>query len=386
MTSITLTKTWGLPDLYELSTAGNIKTWGITVVNRGETADIITHFGIYGGKLQETSDTIRAGKNEGRANETTVFEQAMSEATSKWEKKKKKGYVETLEGAQAGELDELITGGIEPMLALVYAKQGHKITYPAYVQPKLDGMRCIAIKKGDSVTLWSRSRKPINSCPHIEEAIAIQFAGQDIILDGELYNHALKDEFEMLMSAAKKSKPSITSFQVQYHIYDVVSDEPFIERLQHIGELHKDHGYDPILIPVDTVPVPDEVAMYKLFKRFLDGGYEGLIIRNTDGLYENKRSVNLQKVKEFDDAEFLIVGVNEGRGKLQGTLGAFTCETIDGTRFDVKMMGNQEENAKYLNGDASLWYRRYLTVQYQGITNRNGVPRFPVGVRIREAE
>ena len=115
------------PQLYELSTTGKIKVWSIKAVDNGATSDVVTSFGAKDGKLQVTSDTIKEGKNIGKANETSVFQQACAEAQSKWEKKKKSGYVETLKAAKAGEVDAIITGGIEPMLAHSYSKSGDKI-------------------------------------------------------------------------------------------------------------------------------------------------------------------------------------------------------------------------------------------------------------------
>ena len=372
-----------LPLLYELSTAGRVKTWSIAVFDRGETSDMVTRFGVLGGKIQETTDTIRGGKNEGRANETTAYEQAQSEAASKWEKKKKKGYVESIEGAEAGELDTaLILGGVVPMLAETYAKKADKIVFPAFIQPKLDGMRCIAIKNGDDVTLWSRSRKPIDTCAHIVAAIKVHYEDQDVILDGELYSHDLSDAFGKIMSSARGDSAENPSSNLQYHIYDTVAEGSFAQRWR---ALDKEFPIDGALRAVQTYGVEDDAEMRDLFKLFLEDGYEGLIIRNADAPYQNRRTPDLQKVKTFDDAEFLIIGVKEGRGRLQGTLGTFTCQTSDGTVFDAKMTGNQEDNGKYLT-DSTLWTGKMLTVQYQGLTDKNNVPRFPVGLRIREAE
>lgn len=368
-----------LPKLYELSTAGNIKVWEIKVVPNDSTSDIVTSFGILNGKMQVTSDTISCGKNINRSNKTNHFEQALSEAESKWSKKKKKGYVESIKAASANEVDALITGGIEPMLAHSYSKSGDKITYPAYSQPKLDGIRCIAIKKGQEVTLWTRTRKPINSCPHIIQAIKENFQNQDITLDGELYNHELKSNFEKIVHAVKRDEPTEASALIQYHIYDVVSDGNFSTRIKTIKELSLP------LVQVPTDEVEDSTQMHKHFQNYKSQGYEGLMVRVKDSLYENKRSYHLQKVKEFDDAEFLIVNAVEGRGKLQGTLGTLTCVTAQGTTFDVKLTGNQEENAKYLN-DPTLWEGKFLTVQYQGLTEKSSLPRFPVGLRIRVPE
>lgn len=375
--SVNITKV--LPKLYELSTTGNIKVWEIKVLQNDSTSDIVTSFGILNGKMQETSDTISSGKNINRSNKTTHFEQALSEAESKWSKKKKKGYVESISAASANEVDALITGGVEPMLAHSYSKSGDKITYPAYSQPKLDGIRCVAIKKGDKVTLWTRTRKPINSCPHIIQAIKENFQNQDITLDGELYNHELKSNFEKIVHAVKRDEPTEASALIQYHIYDVISAGSFSNRIKTILDLTLP------LVQVPTNEVQDSTQMHAHFQNYKSQGYEGLMVRVKDSLYENKRSYNLQKVKEFDDAEYLIVNAVEGRGKLQGTLGTFTCVTAQGNTFDVKLTGNQEANAKYLNNPA-LWEGKFLTVQYQGLTEKSSLPRFPVGLRIRVPE
>ncbi len=372
------------PVLYKKSTQGKIELWGVEVENMGDgTARVLSTYGEVGGKMQTTFDTIREGKNIGKKNETTVIEQAFSEAESKWEKKKKKGYVETLKDAEAGKVDALIEGGIEPMLAQTFEKHADKIVYPCLAQPKLDGIRCIAIKKGQDVTLWSRTRKRITSCPHIEKSIAFHFARfENITLDGELYNHDLKSDFEKIVSAVRKEDPSPESEKVQYHIYDVVIDGTNLQRARWLtlNALWSDR--EPLRL-VKTEGIRTEADIAPLFKEYRKAGYEGLMLRNNSAPYENKRSYNLQKVKEFDDAEFEIVGVVEGKGKLQGLLGAFLCKTQEGTEFEVKMTGNQEETKKFLN-DSSLWKGKLLTVQYQGLTGKNKVPRFPVGLRLRE--
>lgn len=371
------------PVLYKKSTQGKIELWGVEIEDMGDgTARVLSTYGEVGGKMQTTFDTIREGKNLGKKNETTVIEQAYSEAKSKWEKKKKKGYVENPKDAEAGKVDDLIEGGIEPMLAQTFEKHSDKIVYPCLAQPKLDGIRCIAIKKGHNVTLWSRTRKRITSCPHIEKSIAFHFARfENLILDGELYNHDLKSDFEKIVSAVRKENPSPESERVQYHIYDVVLDGTNLQRARWLtlNALWSDR--EPLRL-VKTEGIRTEADISTLFKEYRKAGYEGLMLRNNNAPYENKRSYNLQKVKEFDDAEFEIVGVVEGKGKLQGLLGAFLCKTQDGTEFEVKMTGNQEETKKFLN-DSSLWKGKLLTVQYQGLTGKNKVPRFPVGLRLR---
>jgi DNA ligase-1 len=375
--------------LYKKSSTGKIEQWEIEV---GPATDgigstgcgvITTRFGEVGGKIQTTTDTIKSGKNIGKKNETTPFQQAQAEAQSKFEKKLKSGYVRTIEEATAGIVDSLIEGGIDPMLAHSYDKSGDKIRFPCAAQPKLDGIRCIAIKKKDSVTLWTRKRKPITSCPHIIEHIKESFSGYGI-LDGELYNHDLKADFEKITSVVRKEEPSEDSLLVQFHIYDGFPFDgeklTFEQRNLYLGDNVEETEY---LRLVGTYGVSDEIGVSAIFEHCRERGYEGAMLRNQHGPYENKRSYHLQKVKEFEDAEFEIVGVEEGRGKLAGLVGAFVCKTDDGTEFRVKPSGDQSATADYLQNPDKV-IGRLLTVQFQGLTGTNKVPRFPVGLRIRE--
>lgn len=371
------------PTLFKKSSQGKIEQWTIEVDANStfSPAVIKTTYGEVGGKMQETTDTIKEGKNVGKKNETTPLTQAIAEAQSKWEKKCKSGYVDSIAKAEVGDLDEtFVEGGIVPMLAHSYDKSGHKIVFPAAVQPKLDGIRCIAIKSGPSVTLWTRTRKPINSCPHIVEAIKENFSG-DLVLDGELYNHDYKKDFEKIVSAVRKDEPTEESKLVQYHIYDQVLGGPFKLRYTYLG-LDFDHESEHLKL-VLTDEISDETLVPATAAKFIAEGYEGAMLRNLHSPYENKRSYHLQKVKEFEDAEFEIVGVEEGRGKLQGLVGAFVCKTADGKEFKAKPAGDQEATKAYIQNPESV-IGRLLTVQFQGLTGANGVPRFPVGLRIRE--
>lgn len=376
------------PKLFKKSSLGKIEEWQIEVDANSShgPASIKTTYGELGGKLQETVDNIKEGKNIGKKNETTPLEQAVSEATSKWEKKVKSGYVDSVEKAEAGVIDSsFIEGGIVPMLAHSFAKSGEKIKYPCAVQPKLDGIRCIAVKDGDEVTLWTRTRKPITSCPHICSAIRDIFSGvSEITLDGELYNHDLKADFEKIVSAVRKESPSDESLRVQYHIYDIAREGSFKTR-SNVLECHldnQDDTHNAVLQLVPTNEVVIEGDVMERFDHYVGEGYEGVMLRNWESPYENKRSYNLQKVKEWEDAEFEITGVEEGRGKLQGLVGAFVCRTSGGEEFRAKPKGSQEATKDYIQNPDSV-IGKLLTVQYQGLT-KYGVPRFPVGLRVRE--
>lgn len=368
------------PKLFKKTKTGAIQEWEIKV----RDTEIGTRFGQVGGAIQETVDIIRSGKNSGRANATTADQQAFSEAKSKWEKQVKKGYVEKLEDAETGKTE---LGGVAPMLAHSFDKHEGKIKYPCFVQPKLDGTRCIAILEHGKCTLWTRTRKPITSCPHIVKALENLFPTGCFIWDGELYNHEYKSKFEELISLIRVEKPAEGHENIQYHIYDHVN---FIADFRtrtatvnsYIGR------YMPNLHPVFTMEVVDKTELLKIYDKFLDDGYEGAIVRNAEGMYISNRSHDLLKLKTFEDAEFKIIGVREGRGKLTGH-GIFICDpngnsSTKGNTFDVKLDG-ELGRLKEIWENKDKYIGKLLTVTYQGKT-AYGMPRFPVGRAIRDYE
>lgn len=369
-----------LPVLFKKTSTGALQFWEIRVAHKADHSVIRTRYGQFDGKIQETEDVVKEGKNVGKKNATTFVTQSEADAMSKFESKLKDGYVDSKAKAEAGEVDAIIEGGVEPMLAQGYDKHAAKITFPCLTQPKLDGIRCIAMIQNGTATLWTRSRKRITSCPHIEAELIRQLPNADIILDGELYNHDLKNDFEKIISAVRKDEPSEESKAVQYHIYDVVhaSDFQYRTNAVDVSVLNTES-----IRKVMTFWASDEEELQTYFKKFRDAGYEGAMARNAAGGYEQKRSYNLQKVKEFEDAEFEIVGVSEGKGKLRGNVGAFVCKTAAGDTFEAKPKGNQDQWKPYLV-DHSLWTGKLLVVQFQGLTNKNGVPRFPVGLRLKD--
>lgn len=387
------------PTLYKKTSTGAIQYWDIGVDSNAPTNTtfdisdldkygwfIVTQYGQVGTDFpQVTKDLISKGKNPGKKNETTAYQQAKKEAQAKWEKQKKKGYVETKEAAQNEELDELIEGGIVPMLAHKYSEQGHKLKYPVYTQPKLDGIRCVAIVKDGACTLWSRTRKPITSMPHIIQELEAVFENLDIILDGELYNHEMKSDFEKIVSLVRQEDPGEGYEMVQYHIYDTANEEAYVHRLGLLQNWLTDLDESSSLRLVDTEVVLNEDEVMDFFDKFRSQGYEGAMMRNRESKYVNKRSYDLLKVKEFNDGEFEIIGIEEGRGKLSGHVGSFVCKMDNGKQFLAKAKGATERLRDYFNTH-SLWKGRRLTVQYQGLTGKEGVPRFPVGIAIRDYE
>jgi DNA ligase-1 len=373
-----------LPTLYKRASDGSIQEWTIRVgTDTSGHGWIVTDYGKVGGKIQRTEDVVTEGKNVGRANETTAVEQAEAEALSKWEGKLKKGYVKTIEEAREGKTDALIVGGVAPMLAHPFAKYGHKIKFPALAQPKLDGHRCIAVYQNGEARLYSRTRKPITGLPHVcraIESLCRSIGATSGVFDGELYNHDYHDNFEDLTGFIRSQTPKPGSEVVQYWIYDLVNDSPQSARAEAIAAISEQSV--GALVAVPTIEVADEDEMVALFGEFMGQGYEGLMLRNLDGRYKiDGRSYDLQKVKLFQDAEYKLVHIESGRGKMQGKA-VFHCEVEPGKTFKCKLVGRLDDLEQYLN-EPDKWLGKMVTVQFQNLSS-DGIPRFPVALRFRQ--
>jgi len=220
---------------------------------------------------------------------------------------------------------------IKAMLAHKYNED--KADYPAYVQPKLDGVRCLFTAKG----AFSRANNQFMNVQHIEQALKPFFAkNPTAVLDGELYNHGLKDDFEKIISLVKKKKPTDNDIAeaaelVQYHVYDVASMTiaTYSIRLNFINDL----TYTYPICKVDTKVALDFDDALKIHKKNLKLGYEGSIYRSMNGKYKGTRSWDLMKFKDFHDDEATIIGYDLGQGKREGTLGKFIMMDDDGNKF-----------------------------------------------------
>lgn len=379
-------KTKEFPQLYKKNNEGKIQVWsiivaeGYTALKSKHFAKITTTFGELKGKQQSKEVYVMVGKNKGKKNQTDKVEQAIKDAEGKFNKKLKSGYVKSLKAAKEGKTDKIIKGGIIPMLALKFQDYADKITFPRIAQPKLDGERCVAVLKKGKVTLWTRTRKPILSCPHIIQQLELVLKGtKDCKIDGELYKHGLsREDLEVLMGAVRKQKPTAMSSQVEFHIYDVVFDdepsETFSDRLKFLTLLPDWFSHIKF---VDSFTVYSMKFVDKYFKQCLKDGYEGIMIRDMNAPYQFKRSKALLKYKPRDDDEFKIVDVEQGK---DGTV-VFRCVTKDKKTFGATKAGKKSENQKYLK-NKKKYIGKMLTVQYQGFTGE-GKPMFASALRIR---
>tara|TARA_R100000963_G_scaffold10164_1_gene7295 strand:+ start:141 stop:968 length:828 start_codon:yes stop_codon:yes gene_type:complete len=220
---------------------------------------------------------------------------------------------------------------IKPMLAQKADESKIDWKHIVYIQPKLDGVRCLFTKNG----AFSRSGKKFKNLAHIEKDLKSFFnKSPNTILDGELYNHDLRNNFEKIISLVRKQKPKKedrldASNLIQYHIYDVMQPKSYGLRY---GYLSKLKFYNEHIKLVDSLAVKNMTRARRRHQQFLDKGYEGSILR-LDKKYENKRSWYLMKLKDFKDSEARIIGWEEGKGKRKGTLGKWYMEDDKGVKF-----------------------------------------------------
>ena len=362
--------------LFGIAKSGSVYQWRIYVVhNEDDTGTINIERGLIDGKKHVTQDTVLTGKNLGKANATTAVGQAIFNAESKRNKKLDDGYDYTIEGSRA-KFNDLL----KPMLAQSYEKHAKKLVYPCYAQPKLDGIRCLARRTGDTVTLYSRKGKILDLVPHINEALlAVLNDGQ--CADGELYTHGW--DFQKIVSAIKKTNENTPG--IQYHIYDLPDmqdrSKSFVNRFNSFARGRIGTAAD-CLVSVETPLIRTQEALMAYEDQCHNDGYEGIMARNIQSQYLfGYRSKDLLKVKRFLDEEYEIVDFTHGTS-IELECIVFVCKTKDGQTFSVRPVGTHEERkTMYKNG--ATYVGKLLTVKYQELSN-DGVPRFPVGLHIRE--
>jgi len=368
-------KSTTFPMLYAKASNGKTKQWSIRVdVNDAGIATIIMESGYTDGKLAINQRLITDGKNIGKSNETTAEEQAVFDAQSKYNKK--------LDEAYSTDINAFKNQTVKlPMLALGYEKRKHDIKFPCFVQPKLDGIRCIAEISGGEVVYTSRKEKEFTTLAHLTKDIISMAKGIGSPLDGEIYVHE-ELTFQEVTAAVKKLRDNTA--KLKYYIYDIMNENmSFSERTSLLHTAFDGQDYSNLVL-VPTYEVNDEEEIKKYHEQFIQDGYEGIIIRNKDGKYKIKhRSKDLQKWKYFKDDEYEIVGGKEATGGDEGTV-IFRCKTATGDEFDVRPRGTRELRRKWLSEIENI-KGAMLTVRYQNLSD-DGIPRFPVGISIRDYE
>lgn len=407
---------FSLPTLYNTTIGTNrSKQWSISVIDNGdETFTIHTEHGVTGGKQVCHDTLIVEGKNKGKKNETTPQKQAILEAERDWAKKVKQGYRETQQQQQQTQTQtqqqQQTNEGkktkseqlLKPMLANEFDMDKDKsLSFPVFIQPKLDGVRCLIYKNNEGkIVFQSRQNTIYDDFDHLVqqlEHLMSQFLDQDgLVLDGELYTHGMP--FEQITSMVRSSKGKRKNIETLcYHVYDCFYSGdvnlsknlmPYCERYQVLKSAFGNTMY-PKLVLVETNVAnskKDIEDFHTYYTTHLENAYEGVMIRTPNGTYKQQgRSKDLQKYKKFMDEEFEVIGHHEGTGAHSGTP-IFECKSNvnkDKT-FSVTMQGTLENKRKMM-GNVTDYYGKMLIVKYQE-KSKEGIPRFPVGIGFRDYE
>ena len=281
----------------------------------------------------------------------------------------------------------------KPMLAYPVSDKPIDYNKPVFIQPKLDGVRCVIqaeftdVFKDMKVKAYSRTGKEWKNIDHILEDLVPFFDKYpNVILDGELYNHDLRDNFEKIISLVRKTKPTDedrleSAEMVQFHCYDTIMEHmSYDQRNEFINQAL-------MLIPsvhiVDTILMPTEVQAKDCHQDNLNQGYEGSIIRTNDA-YKCGRSWSLRKFKDFHDDEALLYDWVEGKGKRKGTIGKFMAIDEHGVSFGMPVM----DKFKYLQEnfeEMKTWVGKPATFTYFEKT-KAGSYRHPLFKAIRNYE
>jgi DNA ligase-1 len=388
------------PLIFGKDKSGKTRVWKATVFSfpasntqMCKAMSVIQH-GIYDGKSQLDTREYTEGKNIGKKNETTPLQQCMAEVEKKRkDKMEKEGYSDVFPGRESSAVYESssqqVARKIFPMLANKYepssaSRKRGGIVFPCFVQPKLDGLRCVVYLVNGTPTYQSRTGGIFTVLQHLDASVMeILSQKPTLVLDGELYTRQIP--FEELAGIIKKKTLTEADKQkircVQYHVYDlVIPDVPFRERFSALQRTIS--STNQYVTPVLTYLANEPAEFREKFGEYVAQGYEGIMLRNAEGLYqENYRSNDLMKYKEFFESEYKIVDFKEAVGRDAGTV-IWECETPEGRRFSVRPRGTQEARREWFSKGASL-VGKQLTVIYQELSEM-GVPRFPVGKAIRD--
>lgn len=342
--------------LYKLDSKGKLRFLNIFT----EKDEIVQVSGLIGGN-PVTNRSKCEGKNIGRSNETSAVEQAIQEANAKVKKKLEEGYYLTQEEAKNATL-------ILPMLAKDYNDEVKKVIYPCFVQPKLDGMRCL--KQGTKMT--SRTNKPIDTVNHIAQEI-LEIAD---IFDGELYVKG--ENFQENMRLIKKYRAGETE-KVKYHVYDIVLPNlAFNHRYNLLSSLIR--TFNPVNIElVPTYRIENKAELDKYHSQFIEEGYEGTMVRwGTEGYKVGGRSSNLLKYKDFKDIACKIIDVIPSEKRPEQ--GSFICEYMNKS-FGCGMRFSHEKRKEILTNKTN-YIGQTAEIRFFEFSD-DGLPRFPVCIGLR---
>jgi DNA ligase-1 len=331
----------------------------------------------------QTKTTTCLGKNIGRSNETTPAEQAELEALAKHTLKAKSGYSPSLDAPSTVQLPQKVSP---------YVGNEHKIVFPAYSTPKLNGVNgTYWLLPDGSLKLTSRGGLEYPPIPHLEDGVRyLMSMFSTDCLNGELYIHG--EHLQDITSAVKKPKP--LSNRLTFNVFEFPTlDLPMHNKFIWLSVLsnttlngdedpytdtYRRNSYVRTVKPVRVTSYEDIEAHYNLC---MSQGFEGTVIYNPTSVYKfNERSSSVFKYKKSMDAEYLVTGYTlDKNGHV-----VYRCSVVDGDYllfFNVKRKGtNAERLADALIAESNIG--KWLTVHYE-VLSKGGTPLKPVGLSFR---
>lgn len=356
--------------IYKKDTKGNIRYLDI----EADGSKIIQKSGILDTENEVEHVKVAKPKNIGKSNETTAEQQAVSEVLSTITSKLQEGYFRSIKEAE----NEVV---IFPMLAKSYKDEKNKIDWKnTYVQPKLDGMRCLAHINNGTIKLISRDGRTIENVDHILNSLIK--VNENVILDGELYAHGLS--FQDNMKLIKKYRKGETE-NIKYHVYDIVSEDPFKNRTEKVKEIIDDINTTDVLI-LETFQITNEETLNIYHQSNLAAGYEGSIIRWGDEPYKmNGRSSNLLKYKDFQDIDAIIIDIvpAEQRPEWGVPILKYSNQKLSGKNeftFRAGLKFSHEDRKDFLT-NKNNYIGKVANIRFFEYTD-DGLPRFPIMIGI----
>lgn len=380
------------PILYKTIKRGNVtkrRVWKIYIQETDKGVwSVISEAGDEGGKMVKTVVAlVDKGVNIGKANETTPMQQALAIAISKF-KDKLRTYT----------LDSLTPNVLYPMKAMDLSKANTKkyLVYPAFAQRKLDGVRCMATMQNGKVVMFSMKREPIVAFPHVLEELEVIFKevaakyGEQIAsqfhLDGELYNHHLS--LQKISGYSRRKVAPVNdpvAESIQYCVFDCFVlnqlDMPFYQRFVLVKPFLVTDDFKQRykhVHMVKTYYVNNNEEMGQMLQKFVSEGYEGIILRNTNGPYtpsklSSNRSKDLFKYKISSLEDYEIVDIVRTPGPSFGILIVVRIPET-GKTFELTGNGTEEYRRQVLKEKKNFIGHR-IRFAYYGRTS-DYVPKF----------
>jgi DNA ligase-1 len=269
-----------------------------------------------------------------------------------------------------------------------------KIAYPVRVEPKLDGLRCIAVKKDGRVTFFTRNGTELETLPRIKAALeAAEY--DNVVLDGEAMGEDWNESSSVLMSSKNKKDDS----NIFYNVFDAMAVDDWIDQETTVIYSDRCELVATVVEMVNTgcvrqvphIMAKDEAELKAFFAKCMNEGYEGVMLKTLDSTYEWDRSRNILKLKPVTTFEGVVVGWYEGRRgtKREGLFGGFNVVLPNGVVTRVGGGFSDKLRAEIMLEMADSWLGKIVEVEGQpdpltkdGLTV-DGKVRFPVYIRVR---